>query len=443
VHDGDILADTSTTVQGEMALGKNCLIAYMPWEGYNFEDAVVLSQRMVTERHLTSVHIEKISTQTQCIDGLQEFFRIPPPTQSHTQYGGYDLYGIIRPGQFVSSGTILVGKARPNPSTPSPEERLLYDIFEMRRPLHEDCSLRIDHGTAGRVFESFFLPSNQTRTEGLVDIHLLITRPIQIGDKVAGRHGNKGIISNILPTSDMPYLRDGTPLDIVLNPLGVPSRMNVGQIFECLLGLAGAHLGEHYRVRAFDEIYGPGASHLLVTTAMERAARTHWWMNASPTNFGKLRVFDGRTGFLFEHPVTVGMAYILKLVHLVDKKIHARNTGPYSLITQQPLKGRSSGGGQRVGEMEVWALQGFSASYLLQEMLTVKSDDCAARIAVTSAMLYTLPFPEPRPPEALRLLLSELRALCFDITYETTRPLDSVPTVERPTRIRPQGLLAD
>jgi DNA-directed RNA polymerase subunit beta len=176
---------------------------------------------------------------------------------------------------------------------------------------------------------------------------------------------------------------------------------------------------------------------------MERAARTHWWMNASPTNFGKLRVFDGRTGFLFEHPVTVGMAYILKLVHLVDKKIHARNTGPYSLITQQPLKGRSSGGGQRVGEMEVWALQGFSASYLLQEMLTVKSDDCAARIAVTSAMLYTLPFPEPRPPEALRLLLSELRALCFDITYETTRPLDSVPTVERPTRIRPQGLLAD
>jgi DNA-directed RNA polymerase subunit beta len=409
----------------------------MPWEGYNFEDAVVLNQRMVTENAFTSIHIEKIRTQTQAEKGHEEEFYIPTVFSPGLTKKAYDWYGILRPGTFVSQGNILVGKRRPNPGIPTPEERLLYDIFEMHRAPLLDCSLRVDHDISGRVFETFFFPKTGQYTKGAVEIHLVISRPIQIGDKIAGRHGNKGIISNILPPSDMPYLQDGTPMDIVLNPLGVPSRMNVGQIFECLLGLAGTHSKHLYRVRAFDEMYGPSASHFLVSSALRNAAHQCWWINATPHAFGKVRLFDGRTGLLFEHPVTVGIAYILKLIHLVDKKIHARAIGPYALITQQPLKGRSANGGQRVGEMEVWALQGFSASYILQEMFTLKADDCYGRFGVTDALLYKGLFPTPFAPESFRLLLSELRALCFDITYETSRKSlqkREPPPLQRPKR---------
>jgi DNA-directed RNA polymerase beta subunit len=426
VAKGTCLADTATTSHGELSLGRNALVAYMPWEGYNFEDAVVLNQRMVTENKFTSIHIEKYRTQTQIEDGhAEEFYRPPLASNRLTRNRSirtdpYDWYGVIRPGTFVTQGTILVGKRRPEDGTPTAEERLLYDIFEVHRAPLLDCSLRVDHDLCGRIFDTYFFPHQNTYTQGAAEVHILLSRPIQIGDKIAGRHGNKGIISNILPPSDMPYLQDGTPLDILLNPLGVPSRMNVGQIFECLLGLAGTHLERVYRVRAFDEIYGPSASHLLVTSALHHAAHKCWWLNSAPFAFGKVRLFDGRTGILFEHPVTVGVAYILKLVHLVDKKIHARATGGYALITQQPLKGRSAGGGQRVGEMEVWALQGFSASYLLQELFTLKSDDCYGRHRATDAMTFKLPFPPSFAPESFRLLLSELRALCFDITYETS-----------------------
>lgn len=435
---GGCLADTSPSVRGELALGKNMHVAYMPWEGYNFEDAVVLNQRMVTEAHFTSVHIEKVETQTMALDDGAESFYVPPSSLSGLHPSAYDRHGILRPGVYARPGAILVGKERPNVSLPLPEERLLYDIFEMNRPATVDCSFRMKPDTGGRVFETFFTPKTRRQTsQGRVRVHLLMIRPIQIGDKIAGRHGNKGIVSTILPPGDMPCLRDGTPMDIVLNPLGVPSRMNVGQIFECLLGLAGTSLGEEYRVRAFDELYGPTASHYFVTRTLRRAVKDDWWLNASPFGFGKVPLLDGRTGTLFEYPVTVGVAYILKLIHLVDKKIHARATGAYALMTQQPLKGRSAGGGQRVGEMEVWALQGFSASYVLQEMLTTKSDDCVTRRPVANALLYKGSFPAAQPPEALRLLLSELRALCFDVKYETSRPLGVPVTARMRARARP------
>jgi DNA-directed RNA polymerase beta subunit len=436
VHRGDVLTKTSTICDGELSLGKNILVAYMPWEGYNFEDAVVLNQRMVIDQSFTSIHIEKFRTHTAAEKGEEEEFYIPHPKHTRAPQTAYDRYGILRPGTCVTYGTVLVGKRRPQSGSPTPEERLLYDIFEVHRAPKLDCSLSVNYEVSGRVFETFFFPDRGQYTKGAVEVHLLISRPIQIGDKIAGRHGNKGIISNILPASEMPYLEDGTPLDIILNPLGVPSRMNVGQLFECLLGLAGTQLNQLYRICAFDEIYGPSASHYLVSSMIRRAADECWWMNASPCGFGKVRLFDGRTGVVFEHPVTVGVAYILKLIHLVDKKIHSRSIGPYALITQQPLKGRASGGGQRVGEMEVWALQGFSAAYLLQEILTLKADDCYGRYRVTTALRYKGCFPTPAPPESFRLLLSELRALCFNISYETNRVRTSPPRV-RPLRVDP------
>ena len=251
-----------------------------------------------------------------------------------------------------------------------------------------------------------------------MNIHIAIQRPIQVGDKIAGRHGNKGIISNILPRQDMPYLPNGTPIDIALNPLGVPSRMNVGQVFECLVGLAGHFLGEHYRFQGFDELYGKTASRMFVYSKLyEAKKRTGLKWLFSLSNPGKIRLFDGRTGQIFEHPITVGIAYMLKLVHLVDDKIHARSTGPYSLITQQPLKGRSKHGGQRLGEMEVWALEGFGAAYILQEMLTLKSDDMYGRNGTFQSIIRGKPFPRPSTPESFRLLAYELRSLCFDIVY--------------------------
>jgi DNA-directed RNA polymerase subunit beta len=419
VRPGDILADTSTSHKGELSLGRNLLVAYMPWEGYNFEDAVLLNQRVVAEQQFTSIHIEKFQTETEIVDGIHEEFYIP---NSKSIYS-YDKYGIVRPGIFVSSGDILVGKHREFLFKPKPEERLLYAIFNnISKPTTIDCSLYLSHGIKGRVFETFFFPKRKNFKRGFVLIHLLIKRSIQVGDKIAGRHGNKGIISNIIPESDMPYMQDGTSIDIVLNPLGVPSRMNVGQIFECLLGFSGMYLEEYYRVQAFDEIYGKKASQVLVYSQLKKLGFDFSFRNASSFAFGKISLFDGRTGMLFEHPISVGVAYILKLVHLVDEKIHARLRGPYTLITQQPVKGRSANGGQRVGEMEVWALQGFSAPYILQEMLTLKSDDCYGRNKTSIALAFKTDFPTPSIPESFHVTLTELRALCFNLEYSTNHP---------------------
>ena len=430
IEQGMLLADTSTTYNGELSLGKNLLVAYMPWEGYNFEDAVVLNQQVVTRQSFTSIHIERCETQTKVFDTYSEEFYIPKTRKGPFLY---DTHGIIRPGCHIVEGDILVGKKAPMQQILSPAERLLFAIFNQKNlPRNRDCSFYAQHGIHGRIFETFFSPHSkrtkiQSGISGHVCLHILIKRAIQIGDKVAGRHGNKGIISNILPSCDMPYLQTGKTIDIVLNPLGVPSRMNVGQIFECLLGLAGLSLQEYYRVRAFDEIYGPKASQILVYSQFVRAQQLVWWLSTHPTTFGKTRVFDGRTGNLYEYPITVGLAYILKLIHLVDDKIHARSIGKYALLTQQPLKGRSKKGGQRVGEMEVWALQGFSASYILQEMLTLKSDDRHGRTLIHHAMTSQTHFPQADIPESFRTLTSELRGLCFDLDYKayTTRDVQN------------------
>jgi DNA-directed RNA polymerase beta subunit len=415
VLSGAILCDTSTSDRGEISLGRNLIVAYMPWEGYNFEDAVLLNQRVVAEQKFTSIHIEKFETKTEMVDGNQEEFYVPNGNSK-----SFDKYGILRPGVFVSHGEVLVGKVRPFQFNPNPYERLLYAIFDdVSKPTARDCSLRLTHGVRGRVFETFFFPKRKSRTKGFVLLHLLIKRSIQVGDKIAGRHGNKGIISNIIPESDMPYMQNGISIDVVLNPLGVPSRMNVGQIFECLLGFSGMFLEQNYRVQAFDEIYGKQASQALVSSQLIKLGSDLPFGTFSSTTFGKIPLFDGRTGMLFEHPISVGLAYILKLVHLVDDKIHARLRGPYTLITQQPVKGRSSQGGQRVGEMEVWALQGFSAPYILQEMLTLKSDDSIGRNKIPSSLCFKTAFPIASIPESFHVTLTELRALCFNLEYST------------------------
>ena len=465
---GELLAESSTTDRGELSLGKNCLVAYMPWEGYNFEDAVVVNQRVVTDQTFTSMHVERLETTTRRIDDMEEFMYVPNTSLEDETYGEqarvcFDQYGIVRPGCHVVDGDILVAKRRPIRDRATPAERLLYDIFEMDRPRYDDCSLRLGHGTHGRVFDTVFFPFTEAYVNvgrpsiygdgtsvlnrGTTNVYLLIKRPIQIGDKIAGRHGNKGIISNILPQCDMPYLPDGDELDILLNPLGVPSRMNVGQLFECLLGAAGMRLDRTYRVRAFDEVYGPRASQVLVHSQVRDAKESSWWFQSTqhPRSFGKARVFDGRTGQLFESPITVGVAYILKLVHLVDDKIHARSTGPYALLTQQPLKGRANQGGQRVGEMEVWALQGWSAAYILQEMLTLKSDDQRGRTVTYGALVNNdIRFPNPGVPESFRLLTAELRGLCFSMTYETGSafglPVFRVPRRPPSTYFRPPDI---
>jgi len=425
IRRGDVLADTSTTEFGELSLGKNVLIGYMPWEGYNFEDAVLMNERVVYDHVFTSFHIERLKTETRTTQKGEEIFCSDPPALADgtQKFSTLDKYGLIRPGTWVQNGDILVGKKVPRPEVaPTPEERLLYAIFETKRPQYSDSSFRLSHGSMGRVVQTSFFPRGKKRNQGIVFVHVALSRPLQVGDKIAGRHGNKGIVSNVLPREDMPYLPDGTPLDVVVNPLGVPSRMNVGQLFECLAGLAGLSLEEYYRIRAFDELHGAGTSRMFVYKKLyEARKKTQSAWLFEPKTPGKIRLFDGRTGLVFENPITVGIAYILKLVHMVDEKIHARSIGPYSLITQQPLKGRSKHGGQRLGEMEVWALEGFGAAYTLQEMLTLKSDDMSGRNAAFRSIVRGTPFPNSSPPESFKLLAYELRSLCFDIRYSSNR----------------------
>jgi len=419
---GQVIADGAATEGGELALGQNILVAYVPWEGYNYEDAFLISERLVYNDVYTSVHIEKYEIEArQTKLGSEEITRELPNVGEYS-LRKLDENGIIVIGSWVESGDILVGKVTPKgESDQPPEGKLLRAIFGEKAKDVRDTSLRVPNGGRGRILDVRIF----TREKGdelpaganiVIRVYVAQTRKIQVGDKMAGRHGNKGIISRILPRQDMPYLPDGTPVDLVLNPLGVPSRMNVGQIFESLLGLAAEHLNKRFKIVPFDEMHGAEASRVLVNDKLMNARNItgkDWIFDLKHP--GKIRLYDGRTGDPFDNPVMVGISYMLKLVHLVDDKIHARSTGPYSLVTQQPLGGKAQHGGQRLGEMEVWALEAFGASYTLQELLTVKSDDMQGRNETLNAIVKGKPIPRPGTQESFKVLMRELQSLGLDI----------------------------
>jgi DNA-directed RNA polymerase subunit beta len=420
VFTGQILADGASTQGGELAVGQNILIGYMPWEGYNYEDAFVVSEKLIYDDLFTSIHIEKFEVDIrQTKLGLEEITR-DLPNVNEFAVNNLDNNGIVKIGTWVEPGDILVGKLTPKgESDYPPEGKLLRAIFGEKSRDIRNTSLKLPHGTCGRVLDiKVFSRSNKDDlppgTNEVIKVYIAQTRKIQIGDKMAGRHGNKGIISKILPRQDMPFLPDGTPIDILLNPLGVPSRMNVGQIFECLLGVAAEQLNARFKVIPFDEMYGVEASRGLINKKLKLASETKPWL-FSPNYPGKVLLRDGLTGQYFQNPITIGKAYMLKLVHLVDDKIHARSTGPYSLVTQQPLGGRAQQGGQRLGEMEVWALEAFGAAYTLQELLTIKSDDMQGRNETLNSIVKGRPIPRPGTPESFKVLMRELQALCLDI----------------------------
>jgi DNA-directed RNA polymerase subunit beta len=514
VQTGDLLADCSSSLGGELCLGKNIFIAYMPWEGYNYEDALLISQRLVSEDIYTSIHIESYEVETKNTKLGKEQITNEIPDVLLKEVEHLDERGIVQLGTLVKEGDILVGKVTPiQKKFKSAYEKLLYTILEKELIPMRDSSLRTPKGLKGKVIEIKILNSSEANQKKFdtkktrlkensffskkkihgsekffenarryalfskktqlgirkafllkkslhsirfdmynslsplffskdvslnheqkemffsnsfqekqkqkkpekVQVYLAEKRKIQVGDKMAGRHGNKGIVSQILPIEDMPFLPDGTPLDMILNPLGVPSRMNVGQIYECILGLASKYLKEYYRIQPFDEIYGPEASRSFTFSKLYEArikTNQKWLFN--PSSPGKIQIFDGRTGEPYINPVTVGIAYILKLVHLVDDKIHARSTGPYSLVTQQPLRGRSKYGGQRLGEMEVWAIEAYGAAFILLEMFTLKSDDISGRMTLWSNILLNMPI-YIGTPESFKVLVCELQALCLDI----------------------------
>ncbi len=409
---GEVLADGPATDHGEISLGKNALIGFMTWEGYNYEDAVLLNERLVRDDVYTSIHIEEYETEARDTKlGPEEITReIPNVGEEMLKNLGED--GIIRVGAEVRTGDILVGKVTPKGETElTPEERLLRAIFGEKAREVRDTSLRVPHGECGTVVDvKVFTRENcselQPGVNMVVRCYLAQKRKISVGDKMAGRHGNKGVVSRILPSEDMPFLPDGTPLDIVLNPLGVPSRMNIGQVLEVHLGYAAKALGWKVMTPVFD-----GAHEKDIFEAFEQAELG----SASDENLGKIRLRDGRTGEFFDNPVTVGYMYYLKLHHLVDDKIHARSTGPYSLVTQQPLGGKAQFGGQRFGEMEVWALEAYGAAYTLQEILTVKSDDVVGRVKTYESIVKGENVPAPGIPESFKVLIKELQSLSLDV----------------------------
>ena len=420
VNAGDVIADGASTNCGELSLGKNVLVAYMPWEGYNFEDAILLSERCVHDDIFTSVHIEKLEIDArQTKLGPEEITR-EIPNVSEDALRHLDERGIVRIGARVYADDILVGKVTPKgESEHPPEEKLLRAIFAEKARDVKDNSLRVPHGEGGRVLDVkvFDREKGDELPPGantVIRVYIAQKRKVSVGDKLSGRHGNKGIVSRILPKEDMPFLPDGTPVDIVLNPLGVPSRMNVGQTYECLLGLAAYLTGEHYEAPSFDERYGDNQSEIATKAELVRGIKESGcdWVRED----GKVYLIDGRTGEPFDEPIAVGLSYILKLVHLVDDKIHARSTGPYSLVTQQPLGGKAQFGGQRFGEMEVWALEAYGAAYTLQEMLTIKSDDVNGRNRAYEAIVKGDNIPRPGIPESFKVLVRELQSIGLDIT---------------------------
>lgn len=407
VKRGEVIADGPSTDLGEMALGKNILIAFMNWEGYNYEDAMLINEELVIDDVLTSLHIEEYEAEARDTKlGPEEITR-DISNVSDDMLKDLDERGIIRVGAEVNPGDILVGKVTPKGETElSAEERLLRAIFGEKAREVRDTSLRLPHGEAGivvdvKVFNRADGDELQPGVNEMVRVFIATKRKIQVGDKMCGRHGNKGVISRVLPKEDMPYMPDGRPIQIVLNPLGVPSRMNLGQVLEVHLGLAAKKLGWHVATPVFD-----GANEQDIFDTLEKAGYSA---------DGKVQLRDGRTGEDFDHPVTVGYMYMLKLHHLVDEKIHSRSTGPYSLVTQQPLGGRAQFGGQRFGEMEVWALEAYGASHTLQEMLTVKSDDIVGRVKTYEAIVKGENIPQPGIPESFKVLIKELEALALEI----------------------------
>ncbi len=445
VYKGDVLADGPSCDKAELSLGQNLMVAYMPWEGYNYEDAIIVSERVVAEDLLTSIHISEYEIDARDTKlGPEEITR-EIPNISEDMISDLDADGIIRVGAEVFPGDVLVGKVTPKGETElTAEERLLRAIFGEKAREVRDTSLKVPHGSGGRVIDVV----RSSRLDGdelapgvneLVRVFVAQKRKIQQGDKLSGRHGNKGVISRILPVEDMPYLADGTPVDVILNPLGVPSRMNVGQLLENHLGWA-AKWGWSDDEETDEVVEGPmhvatpvfdGATEKEISDAIEKANRNlvnmhrkkygdHARIEFVPqlSRTGKTWLYDGRTGEKFREPITVGQSYILKLGHLVDDKIHARSTGPYSLITQQPLGGKAQFGGQRFGEMEVWALYSYGASNVLQEILTIKSDDTSGRVKAYEAIVKGETIPAPEVPESFKVLIKEMRSLCLNVELE-------------------------
>ncbi len=437
VEAGSILADGPATDGGEMALGRNLLVAFMPWNGHNYEDAIILSQRLVQHDVLSSIHIEEHEVDARDTKlGPEEITR-DIPNVSEEILADLDERGIIRIGAEVVPGDILVGKVTPKGETElTPEERLLRAIFGEKAREVRDTSLKVPHGESGtiigvRVFDRDEGDELPPGVNQLVRVYIAQKRKITDGDKLAGRHGNKGVISKILPVEDMPFLADGTPVDVVLNPLGVPGRMNIGQILELHLGWVASrgwkvegnpdwskHLPDEVREGAPDT---PVASPVFDGAREEEiigllgSTLPNQDGDRMVGESGKAQLFDGRTGDPFPDPVSVGYMYILKLHHLVDDKIHARSTGPYSMITQQPLGGKAQFGGQRFGEMEVWALEAYGAAYALQELLTIKSDDVTGRVKVYEAIVKGDNIPEPGIPESFKVLIKEMQSLCLNV----------------------------
>ena len=436
---GQAIADGPSTQLGEMALGKNLLVAFMSWEGHNYEDAIILSQRLVQDDVLSSIHIEEYEVDARDTKlGAEEITR-DIPNVSEEVLADLDERGIIRIGADVVPGDILVGKVTPKGETElTPEERLLRAIFGEKAREVRDTSLKVPHGEGGKVIgvkifdldDGYDLPAGVNQ---VVRVYVAQKRKIQDGDKLAGRHGNKGVIAKILPVEDMPFLTDGTPVDVVLNPLGVPGRMNVGQVLEThlgwvaksgwevdgnsedwqqrldVIGASSAAPGTRVATPVFDGAREEEIQGLLGSTLPNADGDRLVGAN------GKATLFDGRTGQPYREQITVGYMYILKLHHLVDDKIHARSTGPYSMITQQPLGGKAQFGGQRFGEMEVWALEAYGAAYTLQELLTIKSDDVLGRVKVYEAIVKGENIPEPGIPESFKVLVKEMQSLCLNV----------------------------
>ena len=447
VEEGEVIADGPSTSKGELALGKNPLIGFMTWEGYNYEDAVLLSERLVQDDVYTSIHMEEYEVEARDTKlGPEEITRDVPGVGDDA-LKDLDENGIIRIGAEVRAGDILVGKVTPKGETElTAEERLLRAIFGEKAREVRDTSLKVPHGEYGIIVDAkvFTRENGDELSPGVnkaVRIYIAQKRKISVGDKMAGRHGNKGVVSRVLPVEDMPFLPNGRPLDIVLNPLGVPSRMNIGQVLEIHLSLAAKALGFNIETPVFD-----GAKEIDIQDTLELSndyVNMEWdefeakykdqlrddvmqylsdnrehrelWKGVKLGRDGKVQLRDGRTGEEFDSPVTIGHMHYLKLHHLVDDKIHARSTGPYSLVTQQPLGGKAQFGGQRFGEMEVWALEAYGASYTLQEILTMKSDDVVGRVKTYEAIIKGENIPEPGIPESFKVLLKELQALGLDV----------------------------
>jgi DNA-directed RNA polymerase subunit beta len=442
VRKGEVLADGAATDGGELALGANLLVAFMPFEGYNFEDAIVLSERLVKDDVLSSIHIHEYEIDARSTKLGDEEITRDIPNRSEESLANLDERGVVRIGAEVGSGDLLVGKVTPKGETElTAEEKLIRAIFKEKAREVRDTSLKVPHGEGGKVIgvKTFSRDAGDDLPPGvneLVRVFVAKKRKIAEGDKLAGRHGNKGVISKIVPEEDMPFLEDGRAVDVVLNPLGVPSRMNIGQILETHLGWAAAHgvfaEGDPVNVRAPINAPDPravatpvfdGATESDVDEALIEWAKQSETiaMNVDESRAegrrcsGKVQLFDGKSGEPFEQKVTVGYMYILKLLHLVDDKIHARSTGPYSLVTQQPLGGKAQFGGQRFGEMEVWALEAYGAAYTLQEMLTIKSDDTIGRVKAYEAIVKGENIAEPSIPESFKVLLKEMQSLSLDV----------------------------